>query len=343
MLRFERALRPSVLGLVVGLVPLGCHATTLADAEKKGDVQWLDGNGSPEAIAAIGRIADSSAAAVDTLTTRAAYDVNAYIAAWTATTRGAAWGPALLRAGLADPERADTAASTMGRRDVHLAAFVPDLEASLMRIAASSRNGAVSSVLASAGDAASAAIQRRLADAATRGAICRGIGSPDASGEALKVLMSVPASSRNNESCVQAVLRIAVENDGVLDWLAKSAEPGLLSAAGRSAEFPCPRLKTLWTTALGSRAATEQATLTVPLGNAVSRCAPELDKTLADALSHSYATHPLIVDAVDPFGSEIADLKATCTALKSVANGRDSSIVRQRADEALSHGCQSAR
>jgi hypothetical protein len=332
-----------VLGLVVVVSLTHCRSPTLADAEKKGDIAWLDTNGSPEAVAAIGRIADSSTAAVDLLTSRAAYDVNAYIAAWTATTRGAPWGPTLLRAGLADPTRADIAASIMGRRDVHLAEFVPDLEASLVRIAASGRNGAVASVLASAGAHAVPAVQRRLEDPATRGAICRGIGSPDASEEARRALMSAPTTSRNNESCVQAVLRLSADSDAALDWLAKTAEPGLLSAAGRSEEFPCARVKVLWTTALGARAPAEHGGLTVPLTNAVNRCAPQMDSTLADALANAPMTHALVVAAVDPFGSEIADLKATCSALRTVAHGGDSSIVRERADEALTHGCRSAR
>ncbi len=335
-----------LIASLAGLAALAlsaCHTTTFAEAEKKGDVLWLDTNGSPEAVAAIGRIADASPAAVDVLTTRAAYDVNAYIAAWTATTRGAPWGPALLRAGLADPTRADAAASVMGRRDVHLAAFVGDLETSLIRIAASTHNGAVASVLASAGSPATAAIERRIDDTATRGAMCRGIGSPDASDDSRRVLMNAAPASRNNESCVQAVLRLSVENDAILDWLAKAAEPGLLSAAGRSEEFPCARIKVLWTTALGSRPGGEYSGLTVPLTNAVKRCAPQMDPLLADSLAHAPSTHPLVVAAIDPFGSEIADLKATCSALRPVANGRGPGIVRERAYDALSHGCRSAR
>jgi hypothetical protein len=334
---------PRLAGVLALLGLPACRVTTFADAEKKGDIAWLDADGSPEAIAAMGRIADSNAAAVDMLTARAAYDVNAYIAAWTATTRGATWGPPMLRAGLSDPSRADIAASVMGRRDVHLAAFIPDLEASLVRIAAGGHNVAVASVLASAGPQAAPAVQRRLEDTATRGAMCRGIGSPDASEEARRVLMTAPPASRNNESCVQAVLRLAETSDATLDWLARTAEPGLLSAAGRSEEFPCARLKMLWTTALAARTPADHGGLTVPLENAVNRCAPQLDATLADALANAPATHPLVVAAVDPFGREIADLKATCSALRSVVHSRDSSIVRERADQALSHGCRSAR
>ena len=69
--------------------------------------------------------------------------MNAYIAAWNATVRGAPWGPTLLRAGLADPARAESAASAMKRQDGHLAALVPDLESALQRTSASAHNGAV--------------------------------------------------------------------------------------------------------------------------------------------------------------------------------------------------------
>jgi hypothetical protein len=139
------------------------------------------------------------------------------------------------------------------------------------------------------------------------------------------------------------VLRLSADSDAALDWLARTAEPGLLSAAGRSEEFPCARVKILWTTALGTRAPAEQGGLTVPLTNAVNRCAPQMDSTLADALANAPATHARVVAAIDPFGREIADLKATCSALRSVAHGRDSGLVRQRAEDALSHGCRSAR
>lgn len=330
----------AALGLSVTLASSACHAETLADAEKKGDLEWLDQNGSPEALAAIGRIADTNTMAVDFLTARATSDVNAYIAAWTATMRGATWGPTLLRAGLADPARADVAASIMARKDVHLAAFVPDLETSLMRTAASARNGAVASVLASAGAPGAQAIQRRLEDVATRGAMCRGIGSPDASDEARHVLMAVAPSSRDNDSCVQAVLRLAVGGDTALEWLATKGEPGLLSAAGKSEEFPCARIKKLWASTLANRPLASTEGLTVPLSSAISRCAPELDSVLADALAHAPPTHGLVVAAIDPFGNEMADLKATCAALRPLVYGRESEIVRERAGEATSRGCR---
>jgi hypothetical protein len=336
--------RLALAGTLTFLALTACAPKNVTEAQEKGNIAWLDANGSPEAISALGLMADNNAHALDVLGARAGYDVNAYIAAWSATEREAPWGPAMLRSGLADPLRAETAAAAMVRKDGHLTLFVPDLESALMRIAASANSVAIASVLASAGPAATAAVARRLEDSATRGAMCRGIGSPDASADARRVLMTVPATSRDHASCIEAALKMAAENDAALDWLATKAEPGLLSAAGRSEEFPCPRIKSLWTSAFASRPFAAHATLTVPLMNAVARCGPQMDPVLADALGRWPVTHTLIATAIDPYGAETASLKATCTALHAVAsNTSDSALVRGRASDALTHGCRGNR
>ncbi len=336
-------MKPSAL-LLAALIAapvatLGCRPKSVAEAEEKGNVDWLDTNGSPEAVSAMGRLADTNTRATEALSARAAYDVNAYIAAWNATLRGSTWGPVMLRTGLADPTRAETAASVMTRKDGHLIPFIVDLESALSRLAASSNNGAISSVLASVGPAASVAVQRRLDDSATRGSMCRGIGSPDASADARRVLMSVAPQSRDDDACVATVLKIATDNDAALDWLATKAEPGMLSAAGKSEEFPCVRLVPLWTRVFPARSVAVQGTLTVPLENAVKRCAHALDPLLAASLTKQPMTRSLIVGALDPYGGETADLKATCGALKGIANG-GSGTVRARAEEAVNHGCR---
>jgi hypothetical protein len=121
-----------VLALAVSTaVTVSCAQRTVGDAERDGDVAWLDANGSQEAVAALGRLADNSPKAVDMLNARASRDVAAYVAAWNATVRGAAWGPPLLKTGLGDPARAEEAASVMGRKDGHLLPFLPELEAAL--------------------------------------------------------------------------------------------------------------------------------------------------------------------------------------------------------------------
>jgi hypothetical protein len=311
----------------------------VGEAERARDVHWLDTNGSQEAVAALGRIADTDPDAVDAINARAGRDVAAYVAAWNAIVRGAGWGSATLRAGLLDPARAEDAASVMGRKDPHLVPFVADLESALVRLAAGRNNVAIASVLASVGPEGDAPITRRLEDAATRGAMCRGIGSPDGSGDARRLLTRVPASSRDNTSCVEAVLKFALENDAALEWLAMSAEPGLLSAAGSHEEFPCARLKPLWTTALATRPTATHSMLTVPLLSSVRRCATTLDPVLAEGLDHDPAAYALIVSGIDPYGSETQDLTATCAALRSSAGSKGTTLTRERAGEAIAHGC----
>jgi len=332
-------------GWVVGLFALtlgfgaGCGPKTVADAERRDDVAWLDAEGSGEAVAAIGRLADTDPKAVQVLDARASTDVNAYIAAWLATMRGATWGVAALRTGLGNPARAEETASVMTRRDPHLVPFVPDLEGALVRLAASKHNTAISAVLASVGPEADAALTRRLEDPSTRGALCRGIGSPDATPSARKILMKVPATSRDDESCVEAVLIAATKDDTALDWLASNAEPGLLSAAGAREVFPCARLTTVWAKAFVSRAAQAASGLTVPLHNAIARCGRGLDPVLAPALTQEPPVYELIIAALDPFGTETQDLPQTCAALQPIYGSKGNAFTRERSRAAIGHGC----
>ena len=326
---------------VFGLV--ACSPKTVADAERKGDVSWLDTEGSGEAVAALGRLADKDPRAVQVLDARAATDVNAYIAAWAATVRGASWGAATLRTGLGNPMRAEDTASVMARKDPHLVPFVADLEGALVRLAASQHNTAVAAVLASVGSDADAALTRRLADSSTRGALCRGIGAPDASASARRVLMRVPVASRDDESCVEAVLIGASRDDVALDWLASFAEPGLLSAAGTRDVFPCARLSAVWAKAFVARVAEAGSGLTVPLHSAIARCGRALDPVLAPALPSSLSVYELIVAGLDPFGTEVQDLPQTCAALQPLYGSKGSAFTRERARAAIVHGCVFAK
>ena len=304
---------------------------------------WLDAEGSGEAVSALGRLADVDPRAVQILDARAGADVNAYIAAWAATRRGASWGAAILRTGLGNPTRAEATASVMTRRDPHLVPFIPDLEGALVRLAASKHNTAITAVLASVGPAADAAITRRLADSSTRGALCRGIGSPDASTSARLVLMHVPVGSRDDESCIEAVLIAAMRDDAALDWLASSAEPGLLSAAGAREAFPCARLAAVWSKAFGARPQQPTDGLTVPLHNAVARCGRALDPVLAPALTQELSTYELVLAGIDPFGTETQDLPLTCAALRPIYASKGSAFTRERARAAVIHGCVFAK
>jgi hypothetical protein len=317
-----------------------CRPSTVAEAEARHDIRWLDENATPDAISALGRLADTDTSATAALAARSSFDARAFAAAWAAVVRGAPWGAAALKDGLSDPRRADLAAGAMHKGDVRLVAFLSDLESALVRIAASAQNLNVASTLASIGPAARDSITRRLTDASTRGAMCRGIASRSADPDARRALLAVAEGARDAPSCVDAVVRTAADDDAALGWLATQGEPGLLGAASNSVALSCPRLHVAWTKALASRPADVRSALTVPLGYAVKRCAPEMDGVLADAIVHLPATRSVVVAALDPFGAYGGALQATCAALPAVVAGaHDSAIVRERASDALSHAC----
>jgi hypothetical protein len=218
--------------------------------------------------------------------------------------------------------------------------YLGDLEAALLRLAASAHNLNVSSTLASIGPAAHDAIMRRLADPSTRGAMCRGIASMTADPDARAALLTVPEAARDAPSCVDAVVRVAADDDAALGWLASVAEPGLVGAASTSSALPCSRLHVAWSKAMSSRPPEQRAALTVPLGYAVKRCPAELDGVLADAIVHLPATRSMVVGAIDPFAAYGGALQATCAALPAVAQSwHDPAIVRERASDALAHMC----
>jgi hypothetical protein len=277
---------------------------------------------------------------VAALEARSKFDMQAFRAAWFGSLGGAPWATAMIRAGLADPKRADLAASAMDRHEPRLAMFLADLESALVRLSATTQNLNVSSVLASIGATARDAIGRRLVDASTRAAMCRGIASKDADAEARRVLLGVPEAARDSPACVDAVVRVAADDDAALGWLAEQGEPGMLGAAGKEDVLPCARLHVAWTKALTARTREAHSALTVPLGYAVKRCPAELDGVLADAIVHLPETRGVVVTAIDPFDHYGGALHATCAALPMVAGGRDSAIVKERASDALMHACK---
>lgn len=317
-----------------------CGPSTIVEAESKGDVAWLDKNGTPDAVAALGRLADGQPAARSALEVRSGYDSQAFVAAWHGVERRATWGSGMLRSALADPRRADLAAGAMGKSEAPLASFVGDLEAALVRLSGGSQNYNVSSTLASVGPPAADAIARRLLDASTRGPMCRGIGSKLADRDARRVLLRGPESSRDDPACVDAVVRAAADDEAPLVWMAEEGEPGVLGAAGKSDVLPCPRLHVAWTRALSARPPEIHSALTVPLSYAVKRCPAEMDGVLADAIVHFPATRAVVVLAIDPLEGYGGLLRATCSALPAVATGRDPAIVRERAADALARTCE---
>ena len=337
-----RALAHAALFLATFLALNACKAMTVGDAEAKHDVAWLADEGSPQAVAALGRLADTTPAAIAALDKRASTDVNSYIAAWSAVTRGAAWGPTFLRVALADPTRADVAATALPRRDPRLIPFVPDLEGAVVRLSSGHRGSVVAGVLASIGPAAHAHVERRLIDPKTRGAMCDGIALPEASGDAKSLVLAVPPEGRDHASCVDLVLTMAGTEDVVLDWLALNAEPGLITATAKST-LACPRLSVIWSKGLVDRPPETHAALAVPLQVSLHRCARALDPVIADLLTKAPRSRACIMQAIDPYSNELSDLKETCKALRAGWVNGETPRVRERALDALAHGCQFAR
>lgn len=318
----------------------GCKPSTVAEAEAKGDVAWLDNDGSPSAVEALGRLADHDPAAVAVLDRRAKFAVSAYIAAWGGVKRGAKWGSDILHSGLQDPARAELAASAIDGRDAVVVPFLPDVEASLTRLAAGGMVTTLAAVLAAGGPAAHDAVNRRLADKATRGVMCGGLAVSTASEDAKALLRSVPPESRDNLSCVSAVVAMAATDDAAMKWLAEQAEPGMLSAASRLQTIDCSRLQLVWTDALATRSPAQAATLTVPVSLGMKRCPAVMDGVLADSIRKRPAAYAAVVGAIDPFSPDDAAMHATCAALPAVARAKTTGFLKERAADALAHGCK---
>ncbi len=333
--------RAALLGLACACAILACKPSSIGDAESQGDVAWLDQEGSPAAIEAIGRLADTNPKAAAALQERAkGAGVEAYIAAWGGVKRGSKWASDLLHAGLQDPARANDVASAVDGRDPMIAPFLPDAEASMVRIAAGGMTSSLAGVIAAAGAPARDTVVRRLTDKTTRGSMCGGIASPTASPEAREALRVVPAGSRDDAACVGTVVTLAQSDDATMRWLAQVAEPGLLGAASRMTTMDCTRLHRVWVDAIATRETSAAAALTVPLSQAVKRCPATMDGVLADAIKSRPDAQVAVVGALDPFSPDDAALKATCAALPAVAKGSAPGVVKERAADALAHGCK---
>jgi hypothetical protein len=135
---------------------------------------------------------------------------------------------------------------------------------------------------------------------------------------------------------------MAATEDVVLDWVATGAEPGLLGVAASSA-LPCPRLAALWKKGLSERAPENHAAMTVPLTRSISRCPTAMDPVLAELLAKAPRARPAIIQAIDPYGAELSELKETCGALRQGYTRGESPLARARANEALARGCAFAR
>lgn len=323
---------------VVALCTLfACTPSNVAEAEKKHDVGWLANNGSPEAIAALGRVADDDKRAQEELEKLSqpgarsldggAGTFDVYLAVWNGAERKAPWAVDLTKRTLADPNRMNDMANAIKRGSPEVSAFVAELDEALGRGCDMSCGAALASAT---GPAASSAIEKRLADAKTRNAMCSGIGSTESSKDARAVFMRAPESSRDALACPGAAARIAAQDDTALDWLAKRAEPGLLRAAGQDA-VPCDRLARLWTTVFASRDHAVYGALSVPLTEAVKRCPKTLDAAVAGALGSDTDAQTLAIAAMNATNAH--DLPTSCGAVQNVARGHAPQVTKARAAE----------
>ena len=201
----------------------------------------------------------------------------------------------------------------------------------------------MSSALAGVGPAAHDAIMRRLADASTRGAMCRGITSKDADADARKVLLAAPVSvARRDGLRGRSGAASPPRTSVVLGWMAERAEPGLLGAAGkerdgslaRSLHVPGPK-------ALAARPVDDVLRAHRPAGlRGQALHGRTWTASWRTQSPTCPATHAFVVEAIDPFTGYGNALRATCAALPMIAGGRDSAVVRERANDALDHACK---
>lgn len=329
------------LTLCLALSLASCRPSSVTEAESKGDVKYLAAQGTPDAVEALGRVADKDPEAEKALTARAATDINVYIAAWQAVGRGATWGDKMIRYGLSDASRAELAASAMTRKDPHLDAFTDDLSNAIVSVGDDQHVVSLPAVLASAGARAQGVITQRLADGKTRETMCRGLASVDASAESRATFTKVPAASRDGKSCLRAAAQIAQTDDAALGWLGGTAETGLLRAAGDDATLKCDRLATAWKRAFSDRPATERAGLSVPLAAGLKRCPKDLDPIVAPVVETDAAS--VVVAAIEPSDPSTSELKQTCARLPLVLRGKLDARLRDRASDAVSQGCARAR
>ena len=320
---------------------LACTPTSVSDAEKKGNVQWLQKNGSGAAVAALGRLADedkSAQAALESLARETengkvleggASGLDVYLAVWTAVERKEDWAKTMMTSALADPGRMSDAASSMKRGSPALAEFVTPLEGAIGK----GCDRCADALASASGPAARAAIERRLKDAQTRDTMCAGVGSENSSKDARGVFTSSPVSSRDAPSCAGAASRLAARDDDVLAWVGQTGEPGLLRAVGEDEAMPCDKTARVWSTVLTTRDRASYPALAIPLGKAVHRCAKELDKTLSVALGEDVPSEVLATSAIDPVAASKATLPLSCAAIAHVEYGSAPPPTKARAAE----------
>jgi len=322
--------------LAVAILGAGCRPTTVAEAEERGNVSYLVKRGDKDSILALGRLADKNAEAERALSTRAPSEAVS-TAAWQGVLRNSPWAEKIIRRDLAG-DSADVVAMGMTPADTHLGAFVVDLETALSRL---TRGGShIALMLASIGPSARPVVERRMRDATTRDTMCSAIDLPSASDDARTALLALPQTERDSLACTSTIIRMAAVHANVLEWLGTTAEPGLLSLAGRDT-LPCAALAETIKIVIAQRSVEPPSAraLVVPIRHAIERCAKEVDPVLSTSLTARPQMANTVAAALDPRATSTADMKQTCAWIQ----GRQAQITdRATVANLLATGCKAA-
>ncbi|MBX3228523.1 MAG: hypothetical protein KIT84_07715 [Labilithrix sp.] len=317
------------------LALVACEPASVAEAEARRDVAWLEKHEGRESFEAMGRLADHDPHAAARLASRTG-NADVYHAAWQAHTRGGAWGGRVLRAGLALPADIPLVVAELPKRDPRVDPFVHDVE-----LAVGAANGpaktAAAALLASLGSSSQAALLRLVDAPATRDATCTGLGGADASEDSRLVLMKAQPESRLAPACQQALLDHATLDRRVLDWLGDAGEPELVASAASTLE--CTKLSHLWERVFGS-SRESIVPLEPALAASTARCEVTLDPVLSRALLATPRVRASVLRVLDSDAIRPDELTSTCKQLPRLAHGRSiPDDVRTLASTLLSKRC----
>lgn len=306
----------TTLALASGLALEACAPATVAEAEARHDVGWLDAHPNREAMEALGRLADHDRAAADALARRKG-SIDVYHAAWLAHTRGAAWGDDVLRAALSSPVELPFAVAELPPRDPRLQGFADDLAKGI--VGAGREHGAAAvMLLASLGPSSHARIANLLARPETRETTCAGLASEHVTSDARMLLTTAPPEARAATACRRTLLDHAASDARVLAWLGTKGEAPLFTEAASSLE--CPKLATTWEHVFGS-SREDLVELEPSLAGSMARCATAMDPVIARALPSSRWARTAILHALAAEDAHAEQLVATCKQLPRLGHG----------------------
>lgn len=300
----------TILGLAA------CAPASVAEAEARKDVAWLEAHPSRESYEALGRLADHDSHAAAVLSRRTGVR-DVYHAAWQGHLRGAAWGDNVLRTALSSPTEEPLAVAELPPGNPHLDPFALDLERSVS-LAKGEDAVAAAALLASMGQDAHPELLRLVDNPATRDAACQGLRAETTSEESRLVLTTAGSDARLTPSCKKTLLAHAVVDAKVVAWLGASGESELVASA--SATLECPRVAQMWESAFSSPR-TELTALEPALTASTMRCPDTLDPLLSRTLPATPRMRAMILHSLDTETTRADQLGATCKQLPRLSHG----------------------